>query len=65
MSKQRHEIEEKYQWDLTTIFPWAQFIDRPRAWGAAASGLQWPVCIAALPAPQSAPAAPPRPLGGR
>ena len=21
MSKQRHEIEEKYQWDLTTIFP--------------------------------------------
>lgn len=21
MSKQRHEIEEKYQWDLTTVFP--------------------------------------------
>ncbi len=34
MSKQRHEIEEKYQWDLTTIFP------TDEAWEAELADLQ-------------------------
>ncbi|HFU3724979.1 TPA: oligoendopeptidase F [Streptococcus suis] len=34
MSKQRYEIEEKYQWDLTTIFP------TDEAWEAELSDLQ-------------------------
>ncbi|MGV2998863.1 oligoendopeptidase F [Streptococcus suis] len=34
MSKQRHEIEEKYQWDLTTIFP------TDEAWEAELAELQ-------------------------
>ncbi len=34
MSKQRYEIEEKYQWDLTTIFP------TDEAWEAELADLQ-------------------------
>lgn len=34
MSKQRHEIEEKYQWDLTTVFP------TDEAWEAELAELQ-------------------------
>ena len=27
MAKQRNEIEEKYTWDLSTIFPTVEFFD--------------------------------------